>query len=109
MSGGFIFLPSLSIVPQWWDKRRGRAYGVISLGSSAGGTLLPIILPHLLNGVGFQWTIRILGFINLVLMVVFNLTVRPRLYIAKKDRPPSSVKDVLDYPAFLVSVGASLY
>lgn len=85
-SGGFIFLPSLSIVPQWFDKRRGRAYGVVALGSSFGGTILPIILRKLLTSVGFQWTIRVLAFIILALMIVVNLTVRLRVKTPKRDR-----------------------
>ncbi|KAG9000097.1 hypothetical protein FRB94_002097 [Tulasnella sp. JGI-2019a] len=101
-SAGFIFLPSLSVIPQWFDKRRGRAYGIISLGSSTGGTILPIILRHLLTSVGFKWTIRILAFIILAFMIVFNLTVRPRVKIAKADRIPVSVKELFTHKAYML-------
>lgn len=105
-SAGFIFIPSLSVVPQWFDKRRGRAFGIVALGSITGGTILPIILTHLMKSVGFKWTIRILAFIILVLMVIFNLTVRPRVRIAKADRIPVSFKELFTHKALMVSPDA---
>ncbi|KAG8877510.1 hypothetical protein FRB97_003373 [Tulasnella sp. 331] len=101
-SAGFIFIPSLSIVPQWFDKRRGRAFGIVALGSSTGGTILPIILTHLMESVGFKWTIRILSFVILVLMTIFNLTIRPRVKITKANRIPVSLKELLTHKALMV-------
>ncbi|KAG8865258.1 hypothetical protein FRB96_000148 [Tulasnella sp. 330] len=103
-SAGFIFIPSLSIVPQWFDQRRGRAYGIAALGSSLGGTILPIIIRHLMTEVGFKWTVRILAFIVLALMIVFNLTIRPRVSIAKADRVHVPVKEFLTHKAFMTYV-----
>lgn len=53
--------------------------GVTVGGSSAGGVIWPIVLNELLNnnGVSFGWTIRIVGFIMLPLLVLAVLTVIP--------------------------------
>ncbi|KAG9016921.1 hypothetical protein FRB93_009451 [Tulasnella sp. JGI-2019a] len=106
-SAGFIFIPSLSIIPQWFDKRRGRAYGITALGSSLGGTTLPIIIRHSMNSVGFKWTVRILAFMILALMIAFNLTVRPRYSVAKKDRIPVSLKELLTHKAFMTYIAGT--
>ncbi|XWX00021.1 hypothetical protein V2A60_008037 [Cordyceps javanica] len=53
--------------------------GVTVGGSSAGGVIWPIVLNELLNkdGMSFGWTIRIVGFIMLPLLVLAVLTVTP--------------------------------
>ncbi|KAG8898148.1 hypothetical protein FRC00_003242 [Tulasnella sp. 408] len=86
-AAGFVFPPSLTVVPQWFDKRRGQAYGLLAIGSAVGGTTLPIILRKLLDSVGFEWTVRILGFILLGLLAIFNVLVRPRKIYQKHELP----------------------
>ncbi|KAG8865259.1 hypothetical protein FRB96_000149 [Tulasnella sp. 330] len=104
VSAGFIFLPSLNVIPYWFDKRRGRAYGISAVGSSLGGTILPIIIRHLMTAVGYKWTVRIMAFIPLALMAVFNLTARTRVLIAKVDRAPVPVKELLTHKIFMTYV-----
>ena len=73
----------------WFKKRIGAALGIMALGSSCGGTLYPIVVRNLMQSVGyvsplissathrtgltqplcrFQWTMRILGFIQIFLL-----------------------------------------
>ncbi|KAJ3565582.1 hypothetical protein NP233_g7544 [Leucocoprinus birnbaumii] len=82
---GGIFGPSGAIVAHWFKKRRGRALGFIAMGSSVGGTTLPIAAKNLIPRVGFPWTIRIIGFILLFVVGICNLTMKRRL-------PPVNVK-----------------
>ena len=78
--------------PAHWFKRKvGLALGVMALGSSLGGTLYPIIVKNLIQKIGFvprilctcrpvyslvyrlprfQWTMRVLGFIEVALLAV---------------------------------------
>ena len=77
------------------------ALGIMALGSSCGGTLFPIIIRNLINAVGcvllaflrtfrgltfdnsFQWTMRIMGFIEIVLcctMVAVSVQFRMPLF-----------------------------
>lgn len=71
----------------WFNRRRGAALGVVFTGSSIGGVVLPIALTHLINEVGFGWSMRICAFIMLFLLIIANLTVRPY-------RPPSQSQKV---------------
>ena len=45
----------MNAAPQWFDKRRGLALGLISSGSGAGGLILPFILTPLNNTIGIGW------------------------------------------------------
>jgi MFS family permease len=38
---GTIFLPSVSIIPQWFQRRRAFATGIVISGSSIGGICFP--------------------------------------------------------------------
>ena len=88
--------------PAHWFKRKvGLALGVMALGSSLGGTLYPIIVKNLIQKIGFvpgilsvcrpvyslvcppprfQWTMRVLGFIEVALLAV-QLAVGPANYL----------------------------
>lgn len=103
VSSGIVFLPSLSVVPTWFDKNRGKAYGVLAVGSSVGGTILPIVLRRLLDSVGFKWTVRILAFIITGLMIFFNLTVRPRLPFKKHEVVHIPLRTLWENKSFVVS------
>ncbi|KAF1733213.1 Riboflavin transporter MCH5 [Beauveria bassiana] len=61
--------------------------GITVGGSSAGGIIWPIVLNELLNkdGASFGWTIRIVGFIMLPLLVLAVLTVTPPANKASND------------------------
>ncbi|GES57729.1 MFS monocarboxylate transporter [Aspergillus terreus] len=65
----------------------GATMGVTVGGSSTGGVIWPIVLNELLNkdGVSFGWTIRIVGFIMLPLLVLAVLTVNPPAKKSSED------------------------
>ncbi|KAJ8074988.1 hypothetical protein PM082_019315 [Marasmius tenuissimus] len=84
LASGTVFGPSMGVIGHWFKKRRGLALGITSIGSSIGGTVLPIAARRLIDQVGFKWTMRIIGFIMLAVLIVPNLTLRRRL-------PPKNV------------------
>ena len=70
-------------------RRRNLAFGIVAAGTSIGGTVFPLIAGSLLPRVGyvflfplfeyfnpkyrFKWTMRIIAFILLALMIMANL------------------------------------
>ncbi|KAJ6786629.1 hypothetical protein PWT90_03718 [Aphanocladium album] len=74
-----LFCPAIATVSRYFQKNKGLAMGVTVEGSSTGGVIWPIVLNELLNkdGVSFGWTIRIVGFIMISLLVLAVLTVTP--------------------------------
>ncbi|KAH0826860.1 major facilitator superfamily domain-containing protein [Lanmaoa asiatica] len=98
---GVLFGPALGIVSHWFSKRRGLALGFNAIGSSVGGTIFPVAAQNLIPEVGFKWTMRIFGFILILILGVANVTMDRRL-------PPVNVKGglfnwaALKNPAYVV-------
>jgi MFS family permease len=63
-------------VGQWFDKKRGAAFGILSTGASTGGVIFPIMVSHLIRQVGYGWAMRICAFLIFSLLVIANFTVR---------------------------------
>ncbi|KAF9444202.1 MFS general substrate transporter [Macrolepiota fuliginosa MF-IS2] len=70
---GGNFGPTCAIVGHWFKKRCGLALGYMAAGASLGGIALPIMTKNLIPKVGFEWTMRIIGFILLVVLGISNL------------------------------------
>ncbi|KZT69233.1 MFS general substrate transporter [Daedalea quercina L-15889] len=96
---GAIFGPTLGILPHWFKKKLGIAYGLTATGSSLGGMLFPIATRNLIEQVGFKWTMRILGFILLFLLGICNATTERRLP-PKKERGPALSFRAFRNPAY---------
>lgn len=82
IGSGMCFGPTFTVVAHWFKKRRGLAQGMTALGASAGGTVYPIAARQLIPLVGFQWTMRILGFMVLATLgwssIVLSLRIPPK-------------------------------
>ena len=58
-----------------------------------GGMVYPVLVRELLPKIGFAWTTRVLGFLNLGLLAIAFTFMRPRL-------PPRSTGPIVDWKAF---------
>ncbi|KAH9484578.1 Aspyridones efflux protein apdF [Psilocybe cubensis] len=99
---GGIFGPTTAVIAHWFKKRRGFAMGLVAVGSSLGGTILPITANNLIPRVGFKWTMRIFGFILLTTLGMSNLLLKRRL-------PPKKVAGGLLNLAAFKSAPYSVY
>ncbi|PWN50848.1 MFS general substrate transporter [Violaceomyces palustris] len=80
IGGSMIFLPSLTIVNQYFDKKRGQAMGVIIGAASLGGVVWPLILQSLFDSkLGFQWGTRLASLILATFLGLGCLTMKPLL------------------------------
>ncbi|KAK5212951.1 hypothetical protein LTR20_002583 [Exophiala xenobiotica] len=61
---GFLFVGSVGIIPQWFDKKRSLANSIAAAGSGAGGLIYSLVTQALIDNLGLGWTFRILGFIT---------------------------------------------
>ncbi|OCH88814.1 MFS general substrate transporter [Obba rivulosa] len=89
---GMIFGPIVGTIPHWFKKKLGVALGLMAVGSSIGGCVFPIAVQNLINLVGFQWTMRIIGFIQLFLMGICILGAERRLPPRKRSGPFFNVR-----------------
>ncbi|CAG9950133.1 unnamed protein product [Clonostachys rosea f. rosea IK726] len=76
IGGGILFTPTLGLVATWFGRRRGFAIGLATLGNSTGGILYPVIVRQLLPKIGFAWTARVLGLVNLICYAIALVLMR---------------------------------
>ncbi|KAI0516960.1 major facilitator superfamily domain-containing protein [Xylaria bambusicola] len=93
LGAGIYFTPAVSLVSTYFDKRRGLAVGIATAGNSLGGAVYPLIVRELIPKVGFAWTTRVIGFLNLGLLSLAFAFMRPRL-------PPRKSGPILELGAF---------
>ena len=79
IAGACLTTTSLAIVSHWFKVRRGLAAGIAMIGSSFGGVVIPLVLKATLPKYGYQWSIRILGFVFTGCLIVGNILMKPRL------------------------------
>jgi MFS family permease len=92
IGSGLFFTPSVAIVSTYFLKRRAIAVGLATTGNSIGGLVYPLVVRELIPRVGFAWTTRTIGFINLVALGLACIFLRPRL-------PPRKSGPLMDWSA----------
>lgn len=76
---GCLFCPTITVISTYFTKKRSLAIGIVACGSATGGIIFPSMVRQLLPVIGFGWTIRSIGFINLVTLVVCNIFMKTRI------------------------------
>jgi hypothetical protein len=100
---GLIFLPALSVISQYFLKRRSLALGIVTTGSSVGGELatwhfetglikpgicLPIMLNNLIASHGFPKAVQYSGYLLLGVLIMACALVHPRFVPASLRTGP---------------------
>lgn len=74
---GFLYIPALALIPQYFEKHRAIATGIVTSGSSFGGVIYSLIFQRLVTPLGFSWSVRVMAFISLA-GLTFSLAVLRR-------------------------------
>lgn len=82
---GIIVGPALVVISHWFDRKRGLAMSFAAIGASSGSTVFPAAAQKLIPSIGFQWTMRVFGFILLATLGMANILLKRRL-------PPVNVR-----------------
>lgn len=85
-------MPIMGLCSTYFSTRRGMALGIVTSGNSFGGIIYPAIVRQLLGKIGFGWTVRVLGFINVASLLVVIAFMKPRL-------PPRKVGPLIEWEA----------
>ncbi|KAJ6592148.1 MFS general substrate transporter [Mycena vulgaris] len=80
IGSGLVFLPSLGLASHYFRRRRAVAMGIMISCGSFGGVIYSILLNKILprEDLGFPWAVRFVAFINVLLLVIANLVMKPR-------------------------------
>jgi len=79
LGSGLLFTPSIGAIGHFFLRRRGLATGIGCIGGAIGGIVYPSILSKTLQSLGWAWSLRIIGFVMLIFIILCNLLVRSRL------------------------------
>lgn len=80
---GFMFIPGIAVLPQWFLKRRSLAGGIASAGSGFAGLAFSLGTDAMIRQISLAWALRITGIICLVGNTVATLLLKDRNHIVK--------------------------
>ncbi|CAD6443143.1 19c9a825-6b0e-4d99-a851-fafb9b4e9e4d [Sclerotinia trifoliorum] len=93
LGNGCLFCPALATLSTYFSTKKSLVIGIAAAGSATGGVIFPIMVQQLLPRIGYGWTMRSLGLIQLVCLGVCNLGIRQRV-------PPRKSGALIDYASF---------
>ncbi|KAK5999311.1 hypothetical protein QM012_005586 [Aureobasidium pullulans] len=88
---GFIYVPSLPVLSQWFQSRRSLANGISSAGSGVGGALFTWSTGAIIDALGVRWALCIMGIGTSALIALAISLIRDR---NKHIRPSQLAIDV---------------
>ena len=90
---GFLFVPSIAVIPYYFSTRKALAQGLAACGSSLGGIIYPILFQNLQTRIGFPWATRVMAFIILATLIMPNACLRVRV-------KPGAARKLIDSSAW---------
>ncbi|KAJ5626742.1 hypothetical protein N7528_004169 [Penicillium herquei] len=88
IGGSIAYSPCILLMEDWFNKRKGLAFGVMWAGTGLGGVILPIVMEHLLDKYGFRTTLRAFAVALFLLTAPLVYFVKPRVPVAKNHASP---------------------
>jgi len=74
----FLWIPSMAILPQWFDKRGSLANGIGAAGSGIGGLIFSFGTQSMIDRTSLAWSLRVTGIVCGVINMVAALLIRNR-------------------------------
>ena len=103
---GFAYIPSISIISQWFSKRRSLANGITSAGSGVGGVIFSVATGKMIEDISLEWSLRITGVIAFSMLVIAIALTRDRNHIIKPEQHPFDVALLFRYDIWLLLLWA---
>jgi MFS family permease len=105
---GFLFVASVPIIPQWFDKKRSFANSISAAGSGIGGLIYSLATNAMIENVGLGWAFRILAIVSCVVISIAIILIRDR------NKQIGSVQlafdtSLLRRPEFLLLLGWGMF
>ena len=82
---GFVYIPSIAILSQWFTTKRSLANGISGAGSGVGGLIFSFAAAAIISKVSLAWSLRITAIVTCIMNLVATLLIRNRNEVI---RPP---------------------
>ncbi|KAI9496140.1 major facilitator superfamily domain-containing protein [Zychaea mexicana] len=86
-----MYVTIMAVAPQYFDRKRGLALGIVASGSGIGGLVMPFIMTPLNRSLGAGWTYRVVGFVCLGCDLLACLLVKDRFKLPKQRKSLSEI------------------
>ncbi|OAX78859.1 hypothetical protein ACJ72_06829 [Emergomyces africanus] len=84
LGGSIAYSPCILLMEDWFDKRKGLAFGVMWAGTGLGGVILPLVMQSLLDRFGFRVALRAFAVALFVLTAPLVYFVKPRVPVSER-------------------------
>lgn len=88
---GFVYVPSIAILSQWFAKRRSLANGISAAGSGIGGLIYSFAIGAMIDHLGLGWSLRITGITALLALLLATVFIRDRNKVIQPKQHPFDV------------------
>lgn len=75
---GFIYIPSIAIISQWFDKKRSFANGISAAGSGIGGLIFSLMAGTVIQKISYAWALRFTAILSCIILFIATLLIRNR-------------------------------
>ncbi|KAJ5848505.1 hypothetical protein N7455_012462 [Penicillium solitum] len=75
---GFIYIPSIPVLSQWFDKKRSLANGISAAGSGIGGLIFSFMDGSIIQKISPAWALRLTAIISCSMLIIAILLIRTR-------------------------------
>lgn len=75
---GFIYIPSIAIISQWFEKRRSLANGISAAGSGIGGLIFSFMNGTVIQKMSHAWALRLTAILSCSVLFIATLLIRSR-------------------------------
>lgn len=82
---GFTYIPSIAVLPQWFEKKRSLVNGISAAGSGIGGLIFSFLIDACIKNISLAWSFRITAIVDCSVLLVATSLIRTRNEIV---RPP---------------------
>lgn len=104
---GIMFMPGIAIVGSYFKERRALALSIAATGTGIGSCIFPATVNYLIPQIGFPWAVRCQGFLVLVIAIVANVILKPRL--APRKKGPLIEWEALREPPYVLFAAGSFF
>lgn len=99
---GFTYIPSITILSQWFNCRRSLANGISAAGSGIGGLMFSFIIRAVISKVSLAWSLRITGLLSGFMNTLATIVIRSRNHIIQPKQHPFDKALLSRYDVMLV-------
>lgn len=107
LGNGFLLTPMSTIVASHFRRKLPLVMGIAACGSVSGGLIYPSMVRTLLPTIGFGWTLRAIGFIQLGTLAIALVCAKPKS--TSKTTGPIVDFMVFKEPAFTLLLFGSFF